>query len=582
MKNTKKVILAAFGALLTGAGAVGISMKAMSNNDVTAIDNSNVSLVNNNIRNFVVKVDGGKSASFDIASIILNGLQDGAGKLIGTGLYSLAQTGFNAILTQMGFDMRSVEEKGFDKLESQIDQLQKSLEKGIGDIERKMVEIHNKDVMCGLLDKVKSVQTPIASKMAVLAEISRKELAKEDANEIKKEKETFLKSLNELKFNKLSENNLWNATERLAESISEPYQVDKTLGLFDLYEDTYGSIETWDYMTIAPRKQFIAYLGFIVNSLAQLAKLQAAYQMNQLKENDANRKDYENGVQAMVKAVTNVNNILKEELDKLAEIQKDHDEKHIMTHRDRVIGKDGKLTIKKGISVSTRLMPVTTGDNDDNYISYDYTGKNLIEVQRGPDGQSWVYQNCIYTLNCDAQKDLYKTVINEYKDYNASLGKTNFSDFTVKDYLLKAGFTCQNKEGFDKAKGFYKSIDVNSHDGSRENFWRTDKCNDLRVSYYDFSKADDSGKATSTYDTVNYYKSGWFSSGEWSVTKTSDFNNYYLTFLDADQKTILGDLKKTVIEKVGGENAKGDKWSKHFRGHRTLSDNKQTKVTIDK
>ncbi len=576
MKNTKKVILAAFGALLTGAGTVGVSMKMANDNNIAPISN-NISFVNN-VKTF--ETNSSSKGSLDIPAMILNGIQDGAGKFLGTALASLAQSGFNAILSQMGFDMRTVEEKGFDKLEGQIDHLQKSLEKGIGDIERKMVQIHNKDVMCELLDKVKSVQTPIASKMSVLAEISRKELAKEDANEIKKEKETFLKSLGELKFDKLSQNNLWNATERLADSISVPYQADKSLSLFDLYEETYGSIETWDYMTIAPRKQFISYLGFIVNSLAQLAKLQASYQMNQLKEGDANRKDYENGVEAMVKAVTNMNTLLKTELDKLAEIQKDHDVNHVMTHRDRVSTKDGKLIIKKGMTISTRLLPVTTGDNDDNYISYNYTGKNPVEVVKDISGQACVYENCIYTLDCNAQKDLYKTIINEYKDYNASLGKTNFSDFTMKDYLLAAGFTCQNNDALAKAKGFYKCIDCDYHNGGRDNFWSTENCNDLRVFYYDFAKADDSGNAHVTYDTVNYYKSGWFSDGKWSSNKTKDFDNYYICFLDADQKTVLGDLKKTIIEKVGTETNKGDKWNRHFKGHRTISDDNQKKVTI--
>ncbi len=584
MKNTKKVMLAAVGALLTGFGSVALSMKSANNTETVTVSNTNtVTLEKSNGFNFggpAKTTPASKSGGIDIPSIITGGIQLGGKGFIGAVVSDLATGAFNAVLKELGYDTRSVTEKQFDKLEGQIDNLQKTLEKGINDVERKMVEIRNKNVMSELLEKVKGVQTPVASKMAVLADLSKKELEKADENKLKEEKETFLKSLGTLKFSKLSDNNLWNATEALANAINVPFQADSNLKLFDLYEETYGSLEAWDYMTIKPRTQFISYLGFIVNSLCQLARLEASYEMSKFKAGDSNLKDYENGVKAMVTAVNRMNESFKVELDKLAAIKKQHDEKQIITHRDRVVDKAGNVTIKDGISVSIRLMPVTPADNQYNYVSYNSERNTARVVRDYQSGQDVIWENNIYTLNCGEQADLYKTVINEYKDYNKALGKTNYSEFTVKDYLLAAGFTCKEKDLFDKAKGFYKCIDCASYNGSRDNLWSTERVNDLNVTYYDFAKAEDEAKSKNTYDRVTYYKKGWFSSGHFSSEKKDDINNYYLCFLGADQKTLLGKLNKTVIEKVTTKEAKGDNWKGHFKGHRTLAEG-QDKATID-
>ncbi len=587
MKNSKKVMFAAMGALLTGFGAVAVAMNSNKGETVSTVDTNNISFVTKNFgtdAGAAPAAGSETSSSINVSDMILKGIQSGGASLIGAAASEVGKIAFNALLKEMGFDTRTVQEKQFDKISSQIDQLQKSLEKGFTDVEKRIVEIHNKDIMSGILDKLKSVQTPITSKMAVVADIAAKELGKHDDAELKKEKDTFFQGLGELKFEKLSENNLWNATQALADSITVPYQADKSLKLFDLYEATYGSSETWDYMTIAPRKQFITYIAYMVNSLCELAKLEASYKMSQFKAGDSNLKDYENGVSAMIKSVNSMNQLLKDELDKLDVIQKDHDVNHIMTHRDRIVEKNGNITVKKGISVSSRLLPVTPGDNDNNYISYNYTGKNPYKVLSDLGGQTSINQNVIYTLDCNAQKDLYKTIIAEYKEYNANLGKTNFSDFTVKDYLKTAGFTYneKDKEGFDKAKGFYRCIATGSYKGSHDNLWSTEEFNDLRVWYYDFDKADDTGNCYSTYSKVKYYKDGWFADGQWSSTWTSEMGNYYLCFLDTDQKTILGDLTKNAIENVNSETAKGDKYSRHFKGHRTIDTKPaDTKVKID-
>ncbi len=119
MKNTKKVMLAAVGALLTGFGSVALSMKSNdANNDTVLTNTNNISLVNNNTGYNLVSnaasataTKGTTSSGFDFSSMIVEGIQRGGANLIGSAISGLAESAFNAVLKEMGFDTRSVTEK---------------------------------------------------------------------------------------------------------------------------------------------------------------------------------------------------------------------------------------------------------------------------------------------------------------------------------------------------------------------------------------------------------------------------------------------------------------------------------------
>ncbi len=592
MKTSKKAILAATALGMMGVGSIAAAntITAAKENTVATVteknddvENHTLHINNNNVMFKGPATPGAKDAKegFDVAGLFLDGLKIGGANFIGYLASTLGKDGLNSALTALGFDMRSTEEKKLDEICQQLKDIQQNLSKGFSDVKRKIVELHNKDIMNDLLGKLGTIQTPVISKMSVLADLAKKEQdSTVNKTELDNQKKEFYKGLSELKFPTLSSNNLWNATEQLANSFLVPYSVDRSIKLFDLYEESYGTAETWDYMTVQPRKKFITYVGFLVNSLCQLAQLSASSQMSQLKKDDSNLLGYEQGVRSMIKAVNTLNGQFKDELVKLDAIQKKHDVDHLITYRDRNVDKEGNIVIQDGVTLSTSLLPVTPGDNDFNYISYQRDGNNPAYVQKDAMGsQTALYENVIYTLDCTSQEDLYKKVFSDYSNYIKAVC-VDTKSFSMKDYLVTAGFTCKNKDLFDKAKGFYKEVKDSEFRASDDGIWTRDVHDELRVYYYDFKNVNADGKSYDVYDDVKEYRSHPFASTEYSKPNRDAINDYYLCFVNQDQKTIYGKLKKTVIERVTSNTAKGTKYEKHFKGHRKSDGKNLDKVEI--
>lgn len=581
MKNIIKILVGSIALSFGGISSAAVASNVINNQatveKVQSDDNHN--LIINNSKYFVTKNPAASTTGFNFVEMLTEGIQRGGANLIGAAVGGLGSVAFNSLLSGMGIDMRSNEEKQLDKISTQLDVIQKDLKQGISDIKRRVTQIRNENIMNDLLTKFATIQTPVAGKMATMIDIGKKELNdKYDKKELDKEKETFYQGLSDMKFDKLNGNNLWSETENLAKTVLTPYLANVSINLDDLYEETYGTIETWDYMTIAPRTKFIGYIGSLVNSLAQLANLKASYDMSKLKEGDSNLLDYKVGVNSMIKAVNDMNGAFKTKLEKLAAIQKKHDEQHLITHRERVIDKDGNLTIKDGRTVSSKLYAVTPGDNDRNLIAYDHDDKNYINGYYGGGYGACVpnYVNYIYTLDCTSNKDLYQAIFNEYNDYKAVVD----NKLTMKDYLYKVGFSCDDKDLFDKAKGFYSRIDDNTYTGSEDNFWKTDKHNELRVRYYDFNNTKFEESA-SAYSDTRLFKNGWFSDYNYSGRKTDNFDNYYLVLVNEDQKTIEGKIVKTEVEhSLRREDEHGNYYNHHYRGHKKWTAGDNTKVVI--
>ena len=592
MKHKVKIAVGSLALFLGGTSSTAVVAHAINNQNIveTTSDNTiNINENNNGVKLLNYKATADKTdvkneataGSFDFVGMIAEGIQSGGTGLITSAISQIGTLAFNQIMTSLGFDMRSETDKKLDKIEAQLNNIQNDLKEGISDIKRRITQLHNEDIMNRLLDKFYAIQTPIASKMATLLDIAKKELdPKYDKNTLANEKETFYKGLESMRFDKLDGNNLWNEAENLAKSIITPYAANTSIKLNDLYEETYGTIETWDYMTVAPRRQFIGYIGSLVNSLAQLAKIKASYEMSKLKEGDSNLLDYQTGINSMVSAVNTLNGEFKTELDKLSAIEKKHDEQHLITRREQVVDKDGNISYKDGKTVSTKLLAVTADDNDHNYISYTHDEKNiLVRYDTGAGASFAIYADFIYTLDCTQNQDLYKTVIADYVNYKAIAGN-KVNNFTMQDYLTKVGFTCDDKDLFTKAKGFYNRIDDSKRDGADDGFWKTDKNHDLKVHYYDFETAD--GKeAAATYSVSNEHKDGWFSKTTYSGNRPKEISNYYLCFINPDQKTIDGKIVRTTIEgNLFQDDYHGHFYNDHFKGHKKWTGSDKDPVVI--
>lgn len=575
MKKMSKFLLAglvlAFGAT-TATGAVMANNNKNTQPETVLVNNLNTYTVGQT--KFAGSVTTG---GINFSSMITKGIQNGGGKLIGYALKSVSLVAFKAVMKSMGFDVRSKEQKSLDNIERELDTLQKNLTQGISDIKRTFVHIHNDDIMNGLLTVIGMCKTPVAGKMATMLDIARKEIDKNyDKAELKKEKNTFYKGLGDLNFTQLGGNKLWNQVQTLADTIMSPRVSNNKITLETLYEETYGNAETWDYMMVAPRRKFIGYVGSIVNSLATLASLKATYDMSQYKDGDSNIIDIETNVNAMIDSVNALNAKFKVELDKLSAIEKKHDEDHLITHRDLVVNADGSITYKEGRTVSTKLMAVTTEDNDDNYLSYTHDQKNMSKViNTGMGTKTYLWNNFIYTLDCTSNKDLYKTVFDEYKTYKGALEVAK--DFSVKDYLKAVGFTCDNKDGFEKAKGFYSRIDNRYRDDG--GWFTTTKHSDLRAYYYDFNKTDKFEETPGEISEV-ISKTGFLSSAKYSHQRGDQMGNYYLTFVEPDQQTISGKIARTDIENVLSDTGKGSYYNNHFKGHKKWTGTEKDPVKI--
>lgn len=328
MKNIIKILVGSIALSFGGISSAAVVSNVI-NNQATVEkvqSNDNHNLIINTPKYFLNTKAASSTSGFNFVEMVTEGIQRGGANIIGAALGGVGSYAFNTLLSSMGVDLRSNEEKQVDKISNQLDGIQKDLKQGISDIKRRVTQLHNENIMNELLTKLSVVQTPVAGKMATMIDIGKKELNdKYDKKELAKEKETFYQGLNDMKFDKLDGNNLWTETENLAKSVMTPYLANVSVNLDDLYEETYGTIETWDYMTIAPRTKFIGYIGSLVNSLAQLANLKASYEMSKLKEGDSNLLDYKVGVNSMIKAVSDMNGAFKTKLDKLAEIQKKHE-----------------------------------------------------------------------------------------------------------------------------------------------------------------------------------------------------------------------------------------------------------------
>ena len=505
-----------------------------------------------------------------ILDLMLEALKLGGKSFISSTIANIAKDGINSLLTELGFDRRSIEEKKLDEINEKVTQLQNTVQVGFDRVLRKQTQIHNEEIMEELLAKVEDVQSPILAKLSTWAEISRKELEGYDESIIANEKETFFKGLKELSFVKLSTNKLWNAAEVFANSISTPRKANISISLFTLYEETYGGLETWDYMTVEPRTEFITYLSFLANAMCQLAKMEAAYEVSLLPEDDSNIKEIESGVTYMVNAINNMNEMFQTELLKLDEIKKNHDNNNLITHRDRTIDEEGNITVTNGTTISTYLAPVTPKNSEEDNVIFSHD-KGVVLDKRP--GDTDYYLGYVYTLDCKDSYNLYDNIIKEYIIYCASLGYTDYATFTIKDYLITIGFKCKDMELYKASKGFYTNIVCADYEAKGG---YTNHYNQLGVVYYSFITR---SQESDIFDTVRQYKSWIFGSTDWTQWQNEDINNYYLCFLNSDQKTLYGKVVTTDIKYTSYEDIVSNFYNRHYKGYNKWNGNNY--VTID-
>ncbi len=503
-----------------------------------------------------------------ITDYLLDALKTGGKSIISSTISSLGTIAINTFLKELGYDTRSIEEKKLDQLSAKMDELKDIMTAGYANITRKIVEIHNKEVLDKLLDQIQDVRSPVIAQLAGLVSLSEKELDESyDKAKLAQEKETFYQNLDKITFVKVSGNELWFAAENLANSIIKPSQADGSLKLFDLYEETFGALETWDYMTVKPRRQFISYLAMLVNGLAELAKIQASHKASAYEEGDANRIVIEQGVSDMAKAVNALNEEFQTQLFELDSIKKEHDETRHMVHRNRGSDSEGNLVITKDEAISSRLFPVTPGNSEYNYATFTTFEDNYFnDLHYG----QWDYGEFIYALDASEYAKTGETIVSEYASYAKSLGYEDFTTYTVKDYLKEIGFICYESELYNKAKGFYSHVEDSTW--TEKGGFRNDH-NGLKVHYTGF---EDRTSKTDLIDQVQTYTDYIWSSTDYNYIKGEGLSSYYLSFVRADNQAFLGKVQRVTINYVNSATSHSSIWNKLYKGRWSWSQDRGT------
>ena len=362
-------------------------------------------------------------------------------------LSSLTIYTFKTACAEMGIDVRDATTKKLDQIISKLDQMEVEIKAGFSALTNKMQQVQDYDNMNTILKLINEVRTPILAQMTVLEEIALKENDPSvDKDALKAEKEGFIDGFKtKLNFYGLS-NELWHSTEMLADQLISPNQVKKSQSLMDLYDNTLGANDVWDYQSYAPRMAFIKECAFLVNCLGILSKIECAKEISSYPEGDSRIDGVKYSIEAMCQKVNAINEVFQKELKKLETIKENHDDyaKPTMSHLKRSFDTDGYVHISADYTVSAYLATVTVND-----LSWSNTIDDTYD-----NGTS----HCFKTFVAD--NDFYNTLYSDYLAYKSSHSVS--ADYNLKYYLKDLGFKIpSNKQvDLDEAIGIYKNIDV--------------------------------------------------------------------------------------------------------------------------
>lgn len=451
---------------------------------------------------------------------------DGGCDFMKSGISNLAAYAFKAACAEMGIDIRDAQTKKLDQIIEQLDKISTQIEQGFDNLTKKAQQVQDTDTMNDVIRLINDVKSPVIAELITLEDIARKEnIPDYDKDFLNQQKETFIDGFEKkLNFYSLS-NQVWHTTELLAIKLANPNQVKTSQTLMDLYDNTLGANDTWDYQSYFPRIKFIQECSFLINSLAILAKLDASKEISKYQPGDSNIEGVKAGINAMCKAVNNVNGIFQKELKKLGEIKARHDDEvsPTISHLKRDFDKEGFVHISTDFTVSAYLATVSVDD---------LVWKNTVS-----DFYNDSYSHCFKTFKAD--DDFYQTVYNDYSFYQANYQVDE--GYNMKQYLKDLGFKVPSsrQKDFDDAIGIYKNIDV-----------RVEKRGFLRgrdyYAYYNYYDWD--GKLTSK-DYCRVGETFWNNYDDEEVYK-DNISKKMITFVNQDNKHLLGTTYYTIAQRV--------------------------------
>ena len=494
------------------AGGCAAKMPSSSNEDIIRVDMSV------NSPSYKLEAD---NVELDWLS---QSILDKGTEFLKSGISTLALYTFKTACMEMGIDVRDATTKKIDQILSQLNQIEVELKEGFESLTKKAQQVQDTDTMNKILARINEVKSPILAEMKVLEAIAEKEDAGVDQETIDKEKAEFINAFpTNLNFYGLS-NKVWHSTELLAQQFTSPNSVKTSQTLMELYDNTLGANDIWDYQSYAPRMNFVKECAFLINSMALLGKIEAANEISKYAPGDSNIEGIKTAVEQMCAAVNTVNGVFQKELQKLYTIKQNHDdpERPTMSHLKRTFDSSGYVHVTTDYTVSAYI--ATIGLNN-------VVWKNTVDDFYN-DGTSHCFKTYV------ASTDFYSMLYSDYSFYVNNY--TVDEDYNLKYYLRDLGFRIPDgkQDDFDEAIGIYKNIDVRRED---RGFLRGVDYY-ARYNYYDWN-----GKLSSK-DYCRVGETFWKHYDDESLYQDA-INKKMIAFMNADNATLNGGVTWTIAHR---------------------------------
>ncbi len=503
---------------------------------------------NNSSLDQVIKVDMSENdPSLQDDEDGLNWLEEkileGGSSFLKTGLTSLAVYGLKTACSEMGIDVRDTTTKKLDLIIEKLDAIKNQISEGFNALTNKVQQVQDENYMNNILDRLNEIRTPILAQMSILEDLAIKEQSGYDQEKLIKERDTFINNFSsKLNFYGLS-NRVVASAERLAREFYHPNNVKTSQTLMDLYNNTLGANDVWDYQSIEPRTNFIKECAFLLNSLALLAKIECSYEISKYAEGDSNIIGIKTEFETMCNVVNTVNGMFQNELIKLKEIKDRHDDylKPTMSHYKRSFDSNGYVHITTDYTISAYLATVNLDT-----VSY----SNIVD-----DYYDNATSHCYKVFNSD--NNFLTTLYNDYETYIKSFKVSE--DYNLKYYLKDIGFRIpgNDKNIFDEAIGIYKDIPDAKRVG--RGIFRG-------VDYYAYYRYYSWKGNLESRDYCRVGQTFWNNYDD--VTNYDDnINKYFVTFMNANNEELLGDVRWSILHRDGSSSS--DLLSHLYRGSKS-------------
>ena len=351
-----------------------------------------------------------------------------SGELIKGGISAYGKCIVLNLLKECGIDLRDATTKTLEKIQNQLN----IIEKKIDAISDRQEQIQAESVLGDLLREFKKATNSYihfaVGSLGDLVEVENDpNISEEEAEE---RRLTFYNNTAK----KLTVDNLPLAkyVTDLADYVMRPNPADRSKDIFYYYTKTIGTPDVWSIQRYKNVRNFMAYIDSTLINIANLAKFQMYY-LSQGKD-QATLAGYKGIMDDMAAAV----NIVNESFYNFNNSLKDIEDK-----------------MKNGINVylptnqeySTRMATLTYNHED---REDDDSRQGLLMSYVNDSGKHGNLQ----TAYCFEPGEIVSKVHDDFVNYSSAYcAKT----YTIQDYLKYAGFYSVNEDLFDKAAGIYNA-----------------------------------------------------------------------------------------------------------------------------